>query len=280
MRFGNSSVPIPGSARMIRRGARIVGYPRANAVIEVTVVLRPRSGEVGLAAARGYRLPQLAATLGRQLPRERRHLTRAELAANFGASHEDLALVEAFAHQHGLSVASTNVGARTIKLRGTINAFSTAFQMPLAIYRSPQGLYRGRTGPVRVPPRLSGVIVAVLGLDNRPVARPHMRLLRAQGAGRFRFGAGMAFTPIQLAQLYGFPPGDGQGQTIGIIELDGGYTTTDLNTYFSGLGIPTPNISVLIAPMERSCWTSRSPGRSRHGPTSWSISLLTQTLAF
>jgi kumamolisin len=53
-----------------------------------------------------------------------------------------------------------------------------------------------------------------------------------------------AYTVPQLAQLYGFPTGlDGRGQCIGLIELGGGYRSSDLKTYFNKLGIPLPKVT-------------------------------------
>jgi kumamolisin len=55
--------------------------------------------------------------------------------------------------------------------------------------------------------------------------------------------AAAALTPVQVAQLYQFPTSqNGQGQTIGIIELGGGYTPSDLQTFFSKLGLPQPTV--------------------------------------
>jgi kumamolisin len=51
---------------------------------------------------------------------------------------------------------------------------------------------------------------------------------------------------LQLARLYDFPSGlNGQGQTIAIIELGGGYRTSDLKAYFSQLGIAAPKITAV-----------------------------------
>ncbi|HEX5413957.1 MAG TPA: hypothetical protein VFZ27_19105 [Terriglobia bacterium] len=48
-----------------------------------------------------------------------------------------------------------------------------------------------------------------------------------------------------MAKLYNFPSGlNGQGQTIGIIELGGGYPQSELDSYFSALGI-SPSLTVL-----------------------------------
>jgi kumamolisin len=49
-------------------------------------------------------------------------------------------------------------------------------------------------------------------------------------------------TAPQVASLYNFPPTDGSGQTIGIIELAGGYYQSDIDTYFPYLGLPVPKI--------------------------------------
>ncbi len=59
--------------------------------------------------------------------------------------------------------------------------------------------------------------------------------------------AATTFTPIQIAEIYNFPPNtDGTGQVIGILELsapDGaGFRTSDLDAYFRGLGLTTPDI--------------------------------------
>jgi len=53
-----------------------------------------------------------------------------------------------------------------------------------------------------------------------------------------------AFTPVELAALYNFPPDlDGRGQTIGIVELGGGYDETTLAAYFRKLNRPVPGIT-------------------------------------
>jgi kumamolisin len=55
-----------------------------------------------------------------------------------------------------------------------------------------------------------------------------------------------SFNPPQVAQLYNFPAGvNGAGQTIGILELGGGYNPSDLSTYFAGLGITEPRVTAV-----------------------------------
>ncbi len=99
--------------------------------------------------------------------------------------------------------------------------------------------HRYRSGPLQIPAELAGVIVAVLGLDNRPQAVPHFRLA-APAATQ------VSYTPPQVAALYQFPAGtDGSGHTVAIIELGGGFSSADLDSYFSGLGITAPSVTAV-----------------------------------
>jgi kumamolisin len=57
------------------------------------------------------------------------------------------------------------------------------------------------------------------------------------------------YTPLQIAEFYNFPTTvTGQGQTIGIIELGGGFHDAELHTYFGNLGIEPPTVSVADLP--------------------------------
>ncbi len=66
---------------------------------------------------------------------------------------------------------------------------------------------------------------------------------------------GRPFTATELARLYNFPSElDGSGQTIGIIELAGGYRMSDLNSYFAGLGLKTPDITAVPVNGGKTTW--------------------------
>jgi kumamolisin len=177
-------------------------------------------------------------------------LTRTEYEARYGADTKDVEQVETFARSHRLEVLTVNRGARTVLLSGSTAHVDKAFQVELAQYQGPQGAYRGRTGPLYVPAGLAGVILAVLGLDNRPQARPHFRVAsdpRRPANSNAQASASGSYTPLQVAQFYDFPASaSGKGQTIAIIELGGGYTQSDLDSYFSALGIsPAPSVSAV-----------------------------------
>ena len=91
---------------------------------------------------------------------------------------------------------------------------------------------------------MSDIIRSVHGLDNRPQAKPHFRLAKNTKKARTAAAAATSYTAVQVAKAYNFPTGaNGKGETVGIIELGGGYNQSDLSTYFSNLNIsPAPSV--------------------------------------
>jgi len=227
-------VALPGSERSARRGSRVVGAPDPNEQIKISVLLRPRKTMQDLASTK---------ELGATAPHQRDYMSREQFAAAYGANPDDLAKIEAFAHQHNLTVVEVSPPRRTVVLSGTIAALSAAFGVYLANYEHADGDFRGRTGPIYIPGDLEGIVQGVFGFDNRPQARPHFR---GHKPHRQPTPQTTAFTPLQVAQLYNFPAGvDGTGECIGILEFGGGYNTNDLNTYFQQLGISTPSVTAI-----------------------------------
>ncbi len=198
----------------------------------------------------------------------RDYLSRAQLAADYGADPADIAKVEAFATAHNLRVSQVSAARRSVWLNGTVADMEAAFGVTLQEYSLPGGgSYRGHTDPIMIPADLTGIIVGVFGLDNRPQARPSFRLRRNHHAGNPAIRPAAAtparqFTPDQVARLYNFPTGvDGTGECIAIIELGGGFNLTDLQTYFSSLGLTTPSVSSVSIDGAKN-----SPSGSADGP--------------
>ena len=122
-----------------------------------------------------------------------------------------------------------------------------AFETKLDRYQHEGHQYRARTGAIKLPSELAPSVEAVLGLDNRLQAKPHFRVHGAGSPGAAK-AAGVSYTPRQVAELYQFPLDvDGSGETIGIVELGGGYKLANLKKYFSSSGAGEPAVvSVLV----------------------------------
>lgn len=212
-------VALRGSERKAIPQSQMVGSPDPNAQITVTVLLRRRTS--ALPAPGGE------------------HVTREEFAGRFGADPADVAPVEEFASDNDLTVVEVDLARRTVVLSGTIANMSEAFATELQLFQSPDGIFRGRVGTLYVPSHMANSIVGVFGLDERPQSRTHLRRHTAEiGA---KAAGDTSYTPIAVSKLYDYPTtGNGSGQTVGIIELGGGFRSSDLKTYFHNLGIKTP----------------------------------------
>jgi len=172
--------------------------------------------------------------------------SREEYEKMFGMADDDINKVEDFANEYHLSIAQVQKGRRSIILKGKVSDFEQAFKVKLACYKSPEGYsFRGRTGEINIPEELKDIVEGVFGLDDRPHSRPMFQVAKRDG-NIVAHRAMQSFNPNELANIYGFPTNaTGKGQCIAIIELAGGYRTTDLRTYFSNLQVHKPRISAV-----------------------------------
>jgi kumamolisin len=215
-------VALPGSGRQ-PSGTHVGDVPK-DEIAEVSVILKPK---VPVTVPHGG-----GATVSRE-----------EFPAKHGADENVIDKVKEFAAQAGLKVIDESVRRRTVELQGTVAALTSAFDVNLQQYEQGGIHYRARTGSIHVPEEIAQSIEAVLGLDNRPQAKPHFRMRNENKNPEAKPSANVSYTPRQVAQLYSFPLDvDGTGQTVGIIELGGGYKPADLTAYFQKLGLKEPTV--------------------------------------
>jgi kumamolisin len=212
-------VVLHGSERRASPREKLVGDADVGEALRVTLILR--------------RATPLAPGL-----RVRSRLKRDAFVRRFGAADDDIAAVSAFAAANGLHVDRVDRASRAVALSGTVGGVAQALDMRIVLYEIDGRTYRGPSGAVHVPLELDGVVLAVLGLDDRPLWRP---LISPVAGGP---GSGL-YTNLQLAQAYDFPQLDGSGQTVAIVEFGGGFKQADLDLYFSTVGLATPSVEVL-----------------------------------
>jgi len=220
---GTDRKPIPG--------ARSSGPIPPDERVELALLLRRR------ASAPPY--PDVVALSRTPLP-ARAYLSREEFGRRHGANPEDVERVREFARTHGLEVGGVSVGARIVQLAGPADRVSRIFGVTLERWRYPGGSYRGHPEPASLPRELEEVAVGVFGLDDRPQAKAHFVRHRASAP------TDVGYSPSTVAEAYNFPAGtDGTGQTIGILELGGGFSASDLQSFFGGLGASVPSVTVV-----------------------------------
>lgn len=223
--MASNKVPFHGSERR-PLGTRVGEVPK-DEVVDVSVILKPKARPEA---------PQAGSA----------PISREEFAARFGADPAAIDQVKALAREYNLTVTEVSPERRTVKLSGSAADMAKAFDVVFDRYEHEGIQYRARTGSVHVPEELAGSIEAVLGLDNRPQVRPHLRRREAHGLTPHA-STSVSYTPVQVAELYQFPAGlDGTGETIAILELGGGYRPADLKTYFSSIGVKEPAVTAVL----------------------------------
>jgi kumamolisin len=221
----SKKIPLQGTEHTVLPGARAIGPTDPHQLIEISLVLKHRQS-----------LPKPE--------NESKLINHADFAGTYGADPAQVDKIRQFARECNLQVLENGdeVRRRTVTLAGTASAMEKAFSVDLNEYEHDEGSYRGHTGPIQIPEEYASFVSGVFGLDNRPVANPQFRYRGASQA----FGArasNLSYTPAQVAKLYAFPANaNGAGQTIGLIELGGGYRPADIAQYFHALGLPAPTV--------------------------------------
>lgn len=225
----SSHVVLPGSERVVLPGAKALGVAGPEEWIEVTVKLRRKKP-----------LPEIS---GRPAAR----MTREEFESGYGAARADIDKVVAVLSGLGLKILQQDPVNSSIRVGGSAESIEQAFRVKLFHYSHPDGNYRGRTGLLHVPSELEGIIVGVFGLDNRRmVKRRYSRRKPADLSLAATDAASRSwFYPAELASIYAFPAGNGQGQTIGILEFGGGYFPGDLAAFCKSAQISVPEVKAI-----------------------------------
>lgn len=215
----SSQTILHGSERQHPANSLAAGVPDPNENVRITLYLRRRS--------------EIELTEG-----PHKNVSHAELEDAHGADPADIRAVEAFAAEHHLSIAGIHAGARTVVLGGRLSTMASAFGANLRLSTIEGKTVRTREDHLVIPEQLRGSVVAVLGFDQRPVAKTNHRI-------HARAAQPSYYTPTQLSEIYNFPASTGSGQTIALIELGGGYNNADLQKYWSALGLKDVSVSAV-----------------------------------
>lgn len=215
--MSEARVTLPGSKRIPWPGASAAGAPRMDEAAELTVWLRPRrGGEID--AARAHALSSL-------LPHQRRYVARKELREATAADPADVARLRAYLARH--KVEAVESVWRSVVVRGTLSALSSAFGATLELYVDAEKRpFRQRSGTMSLPADVAEIARGVFGFNEWP--RAHS----LHPSAALKSGTGMPPHPGLLATAvardYAFPPGtDGSGQTIAILQFGGTFDRFD-----------------------------------------------------
>jgi kumamolisin len=231
-------VPLAGSERAALPQAGSAGSVDETEHIQVMLITRRRAA-----------LPRNpAGSLAR--------ISRDDLRQKFGSDPADQALVAQVlaGPDSALTVTRQDPASRQVLISGPTGALAAAFRTSLSLVTStrPDGSvswHRYREGGLLLPAALHGIVVAVLGLDNRPQVQSRLRRPAARDSAPSAPAAApqpVSYTPPQVAAAYQFPAGtDGTGQHVAILEFGGGYADAELDAYFTSLGVTPPAVTAV-----------------------------------
>jgi len=256
---GATSVAMAGSATPTD-----MGPSDTNQKATVTLVLGLRNQ----AALESF----IYGTVTQGSPSFHRFLTTAQFADRFGASANDIAQVQAFVKQQGLTQVELLPNHLALKVSGTVGQFNKAFQTSIHDYRNADGttFHRPNATP-KLPAGLSSTLIVASGLSTEARYRSHRvsALLPTTPAGAAMSPMAKAataaapaapactgnptatctpgaFTVGDVANRYNINPlykagVNGKGSTIGIATL-ANFVPADAYAYWTAIGLPVkPN---------------------------------------
>ena len=172
-------------------------------------------------------------------PSQRSYLSLKKLQDLTKAEPEAFEIVEAFAKDNNLKVTDKSIMRRTITLTGNIEQWSNALKVPFSIYQARNGhLHLDYDGDLQLPEDLGAHVLSISGLTQGLIKGQRL----SQVGQVQHVHADKGYSPQEIEEAYAFPEGDAAGQCIGIIELGGRYSVTDIEQYCELFNRPVPTM--------------------------------------
>ncbi|MEM1322306.1 MAG: S53 family peptidase [Bacteroidota bacterium] len=220
-----------------------IGHPDPQQVLDLSIYLRPQQTNP--------QVQQKLSALIYQAPHERTYLNRKELAANFGASTEDMNALTQYFEGCSIKVVKKDDLAKMIALKGSVSNFEKAFNITLSVFQGPnQMTYLAYQGSLYLPAILQPMVTRVTGLVEPMKTEYRLPTRNTQAEADGATAAIGGYSPTEVAQAYNFPEKlTGKGQCIGIIELGGKAKESDFKAFFKKNGIKEPKIVTVGQPL-------------------------------
>jgi len=193
------------------------------------------------------------------------YLTPTTFTQAYGPTESDYNAVRSYLLAKGLAITHEFSNRLIIDVQGSAGAVQNAFGVKLLQFQSASGRsFHSIDAEPLVPADLASKITLIAGLDTSIEVKPQLRL---QGqpikSKRSTFtGNGGHVGPLDITNAYGLSPAsltaaglpalNGAGQTVGLVELNGGYWAPDITIYtqyyksYFGKGYVPPLVNVSV----------------------------------
>jgi uncharacterized repeat protein (TIGR03803 family) len=186
-------------------------------------------------------------------PNFHHYLTPAEFTERFGPTREDYEAVVHWAQTHGFIVTGRHANRMLLDVRAMPVNIEQALHVRLQVYQHPT---ENRTfyAPDREPSiDLNVPVSSISGLDNFEVPHPMLQQQTQtnglNGATPEATGSGPSGGYMGYDFRTAYLPGEpltGTGQTVGLLEFDSGYYSSDISRYESMSGLPNVPVQAVL----------------------------------
>ena len=226
--------------------------------LESTKVLRL---SIGLPLRNQAALDQLLQDIyDPESPNFRHYLTPEEFITQFGPTTADYRAVIAYAKANGVTVAVTHSNNLVLEVEAPVSTIEAVFHLKMCVYSHPSENREFYAPDAEPQLDLDVPVLDIMGLDNFILPRAHSHLRPAEvpaapcaGTGP---GGNYAGGDFRAAYAVGVPL-TGTGQSVGLVELNGGYYLSDIQQYETNYGLP--NVPVVMAASRRVMSGVRGP---------------------
>lgn len=216
-----SHVLLQGSHRTHRAGSIVLGRAEPHSLCEITIKVRRQ------------------APLPEPTSMDNSPLQHSELTRLHSANPADMEKVADVLAKYGIELTYQDAVSCLMRFQGPVRAMEKAFCVHLFRARKDGRIYRARTGDIHIPRQLVKIVQGVFGLDTRSSIRRN-QIRRIHDVPQATIEQSQWYLPADIARIYNFPPGDGAGQTIGLIELGGYFDEGALAKFLAIANIATP----------------------------------------
>ncbi len=184
-------------------------------------------------------------------PNYRHYLTPEQFTEQFGPTEQDYQAVIAFMESKGLTVTGKHPNRVVLDVSGPVADIEKAFHVTMQVYQHPTEARTFYAPDVEPSVDLTVPILHISGLDNFIVPRPMSlkvtplnnltRITPASGSGPGGSYRGNDFRAAYVPSV----TLDGSGQAVGLLELDG-YYTSDITNYEGQAGLPNVTLTNVL----------------------------------
>lgn len=220
---------------------------------------RPLRMSVGLALRNQSQLNTLLQNLYNPTSSDYHHFLSVDaFTRQFGPSAAEQQAVVDYLTRQGFTITATYPNHLLVDFSGSEALAERVFGVTIRRFLAPDGrsFFANTTAP-KLPAYLAATITSLSGLDNAnqfshpPVPARKQLPLASRAASSCPTAGSGGYLPSQLAKAYNYDglhnAGlQGEGQTVGVFELDG-YAQSDIQTYaqcFGGGSVPLQNVAL------------------------------------